>query len=346
MESDHIDFSRLPKVASDVITIFRGIEHSAGFNMHPYLIRFGGRFWAMWSCNHIRDLQAGQHVRWATSVDGMKWSQPHVLMPREDLLGMRYFARGFWQRDGQLIALAARDEAVRPLFGPALELRGYAWDADAAHWEPPIVIADDTINNFPPRRLPSGEWMMSRRDHQMNKSMLIGGVLSPSDWTTHSIHIPEDGALLDEPFWWQLPDGSLSAVFRDGSNSRRLYRAFSRDNGRSWQKPVQTDFPDATAKFNVLRLCNGRYAMASNPNLAGTRIPLVLSLSNDGVVFDRMMILRDEPTVYRYAGKSPGYAGYHYPQLLEHEDHGYVIYSENMEDIKLLRIRLTDLAEL
>jgi len=108
---------------------------------------------------------------------------------------------------------------------------------------------------------------------------------------------------------------------------------------------VQTDFPDATAKFNVLQLSDGRYAMVSNPNRSGKRIPLVLSLSSNGVVFDRMLILRDKPTMYRYAGKDLGYAGYHYPQLLENGTYLYIIHSENMEDIKLLRIALTDLAE-
>jgi len=201
VESGDVDFSRLPRVELDTITVFQGVENSAGFNMHPYVAHFDGRFWAMWSCNYIRDLQAGQHVRYATSVDGKQWSDPRMLMPPEDQQEMRYFARGFWKRDGKLIALAARDKAVRPLFAANLELRGYVWNKDSDNWGRPVVVADDTINNFPPRRLPSGRWMMSRRDHRMQKSMMIGGVLSLDDWTSYSIHVPEDGANLDEPFW-------------------------------------------------------------------------------------------------------------------------------------------------
>ncbi len=343
LSNDSADFSALPRLPCKTITVYRGVEHEAGFNMHPYLTHHDGRFWAMWSCNRIRDLKAGQHVRYATSSDGVHWSARRAITPREDAANMRYFARGFWVRDGQLIALAARDEAVRPLFGPGLELRGYRWRPDAQRWDDPIVIADDTINNFPPKRLPTGEWLMSRRDHRMRKSMLVGGVESPGAWTPIQIEVPADGARLDEPFWWTLPDGTLTAAFRDGSKSRRLYRSFSRDNGRTWTTPVKTDFPDATAKFNVLRLTDGRYAMASDPNPSGVRIPLCLSLSDDGVVFDRMFILRDAPTVYRYAGKDPGYKGYHYPQLLEHDRYLHVIHAENMEDIVVLRVKLEDL---
>ena len=78
--------------------------------------------------------------------------------------------------------------------------------------------------------------------------------------------------------------------------------------------------------------------MTHNPSTDGIRIPLALSLSEDGVVFDRTYLLRDEPTMYRYAGKDPGYRGYHYPQLLERGGRLYVIHSENMEDIQLLEL--------
>jgi len=340
------DFSELPRLPGELITVFRAVEHEAGFNMHPYLAHFGGRFWAMWSSNRIRDLQAGQHVRYSTSQDGVNWSAPRMLTPREDEANMRYFARGFWIRGGELWALAAYDEAVRPLFGPSLELRGYRWSVARDAWDAPAVIARGTINNFPPGRLASGEWMMARRDQQMRITMAIGGVPVPGDWKFFPLPAPEDGARMDEPVWWTLPDGTLAAALRDNRKPGRLYRSFSRDQGRTWTPPVRTDFPDASAKFHVLRLRDGRYAMVSNPNPGGVRIPQCLSLSADGRVFTAMAVLREAPTVYRFAGKDPGYAGYHYAQLLEHEDSLYVIHAENMEDIRLLRIPLRALGKL
>ncbi|MBM3782710.1 MAG: alpha/beta fold hydrolase [Acidobacteria bacterium] len=312
---------------SEAITVFRGVEHTNGFNMHPYIAWHAGRFWAMWSTNRVRDLQSGQYVRYATSADGVHWSAPRALTPSEE--GFRSFARGFWIRNGELIALAARDEAVRPLFGPGLELRGYKWNG--TRFGSPIVVARDAINNFPPRQMPSGEWLFARRDHRMNLTLLRGGVRSESDWTV--VDVPRSGANLDEPEWWLSKDGNVQLAFRDGDRSRRLYRSV--DFGR----PVKTNFPDAMAKFNVLRLAGGRYALASNPNTSGVRIPLALSLSPDGVVFDRTFLLRDSDTTYRYAGKDPGYRGYHYPQLLERDGWLYIIHAENMEDIVLLRLR-------
>jgi predicted neuraminidase len=130
----------------------------------------------------------------------------------------------------------------------------------------------------------------------------------------------------------------LAAVFRDGNRSRRLFRSFSRDGGKSWTEPVKTDFPDAMAKFNVLRLRSGMYVMASNPNVSGVRIPMSLSVSRDGRIFTGQAVLRGAPTVYRYAGKDPGYAGYHYPQMVERGGFLYVIHAENMEDIVISRV--------
>lgn len=327
---------RLPVEAA---TIYRAQEGIAGFNMHPYITHYQGKFWAIWSSNRVRDLQAGQYVRYATSPDGLRWSAPQALTPSEEAANYRYFARGLWQKEGILYALSARDEAVRPLFGPGLELRGYRWTG--SRWEGPLRLAPDTINNFAPEKLPDGQWMMSRRDHKMRTSMLLGGVERIDQWKTVDITPPADGAKLDEPIWWTLPDGVLTAGFRDGSNSRRLYRSFSYDNGSTWTPPLRTDFPDATAKFNVLRLRSGLYVMASNPNTSGKRIPLSLSVSRDGRIFSAQAILRDAPAMYRYAGKDIGYAGYHYPQLLEHGPYLYVIHAENMEDIVLLRIPLS-----
>jgi pimeloyl-ACP methyl ester carboxylesterase/predicted neuraminidase len=329
------ELSDLPRLHAEVVPIYRGVEGTTGFNMHPYITAFQGKLWAMWSCNRIRDLQAGQYVRYATSTDGVRWSESAVLAPPEEKENLRSFARGFWVRGGELIALVARDEAVRPLFGPGLELRGLRWNGG---WAQPSLVAKDTINNFPPSRLPAGSWMMTRRDHRMRISMLAGGSASPAQWRVVEVPKPTDAAALDEPVWWALPDGTLSAAFRDGSKSRRLYRSFSRDAGESWSAPVKTDFPDATAKFNVLRLTGGLYVMASNPNPSGRRIPLCLSVSPDGKVFTNMAVLRDAPTLYRYSGKDPGYAGYHYPQLLEHGGYLYIIHAENMEDIVLLRV--------
>ena len=47
----------------------------------------------------------------------------------------------------------------------------------------------------------------------------------------------------EEPLWWTLPDDTLMALFRDNRHSGFLYRSFSSDNGRNWNKPIQDQLP-------------------------------------------------------------------------------------------------------
>jgi hypothetical protein len=286
----------------------------------------------MWSHGpRIEDFPT-QHVRFSTSRDGLNW-EPSRLIVAPAPHPFRYISRGFWVREGQLLALASRDEAYQ-FFGESLELRAFAWNQDKDAWQDAGQVFPDAINNFPPKQLADGRWLMSRRDHKMNKSMLVGGRDALDRWTVSPVAVPKDGAKLEEPFWWQLPDGNLVALFRDNSRSNRLYRAFSTDAGATWSTPVRTNFPDATSKFNALRTSAGFYVLVSNANPA-RRNPLCVSVSRDGLVFRGMARL-----------PLPETGTYQYPHIVEHEGIVYIAFSRDKRAIEVSRVRLADLARL
>ncbi|MBL9214496.1 MAG: exo-alpha-sialidase [Opitutaceae bacterium] len=346
-----IDWAQLPVVRSERAVVFRARPGQADYNMHGYLARHGGRLWAVWSSGREFEDTAGQQVRFATSADGLTWSESGLVVAADPDGDWRYIARGLWVRNGELLALAARDDAwtvvngVREkgkYFGPHLELHAFRLNAAGDGWEPAGVVLDDTINNYHPQQLPSGEWLMSRRDQHKTVTMALGGVRALDDWRILPLAKAADGHEMSEPCWWALPDGRLAMLFRDNDTSFRLYRSFSQDQGRTWSPPVRTDFPDGRAKSNVLRLRDGRYALVNNPQPGAARIPLCLSLSDDGVVFTRMSVLLGEPTAARTPNPSKR-AGYQYPHLVEAGEHLFVIYARNQEDIELLRIRVADL---
>ena len=121
---------------------------------------------------------------------------------------------------------------------------------------------------------------MSRRDHKRDVYFLRGGTQGFDQWTSFPMVGYGDAALAaEEPYWWLLPDNNLVALFRDNRRSGFLYRAFSTDNGRTWSRPTQTDFPDATSKFCGTYLPDGRYVLVSNANPAG-RDPLTIAVSD------------------------------------------------------------------
>jgi hypothetical protein len=345
-DSHEIDLAGLPRVPSQHVVV-NDVRAAKGVNQHNYLVHHGGRFWAMWSDGPAREDRVGQRVKFATSEDGLKWSQPKFLTPpplgsdkdsefygKWTRKGLRYISRGFWQREGELLALASLDESGG-FFGPSLALRAFRLNTTDHTWEDAGVVFDDTINNFPPKKLRNGQWMMSRRPHNYKITgvhFLVGGTEAIDKWESFPVLGSESELSAEEPLWWTLPDRNLMALFRDNRRSGYLYRSFSIDNGRTWSKPVQTDFPDATSKLNGLRLSNGKYVLVSNAN-PRKRDPLVISISNDGMVFDRM-------------GYLVGGRHVDYPHVIEHDGHLLVAFASGKQTVEILRIRIADLNSL
>lgn len=352
-ENTHeIDFAALPRVPSEHVVISdvraKGADpakldkKAGGVNQHNYLAHHDGQFWAMWSDGPGIEDRVGQRVKFATSADGLKWSEPKFLTPippdsgpdsphygtRTDQ-GMRWISRGFWQHEGELLALASLDEAAG-FFGKSLELHAFRLQSDGA-WRDAGLVFDDTINNFPPMKLRTGDWMMSRRQHDYKTSgvhFLVGGVKSLSDWQSFPVLGSAAELKAEEPDWWILPDQTLAAVFRDNRRSGFLYRAFSKDDGRTWSTPQKTNFPDATSKISGLRLNDGRYVLISNPN-PKKRDPLTLSVSDDGVVFTKML--------YLIGGRHIDY-----PHVIEHGDSFFIAFAGGKQTVEVLKVKIAD----
>ncbi|MEF8810933.1 MAG: exo-alpha-sialidase [Bacteroidales bacterium] len=342
-----IDFENLPRIPAKH-RVINDVSKEDGVNQHNYLIRYNGKFWVMWSDGPGVEDRVGQVVKYATSKDGLNWSEPKMLTPypphsepdsphyntRSDE-GFRWISRGFWKRDGELLALASLDEAAG-FFGPDLELRAFRWDDQSNIWEDAGVVCDDAINNFPPKKLPTGEWFMSRRTHdyaEVGVKFLVGGNEAIDQW--ESFEVPGSSEVLDseEPYWWILPDRkNLMSLYRDNRRSGYLFRSFSTDYGRTWHRPVQTNFPDARSKFHGIRLTDGRYVLVSNPN-PERRDPLALSISKDGMVFTKM--------AYLIGGRHVDY-----PHVLEHDGYLYVAFSGGKQSIEVLKIKISDLDHL
>jgi hypothetical protein len=344
-----IDFDHLPRVPVEHAMV-SDVRPQKAVNQHNYLIHHDGRFWAMWSDGPRVEDMVGQVVKYSTSPDGLKWDAPKFMTgyppnsgpdsPHYNTRkpeGLRYISRGFWVRDGQLLALVSLDEAAG-FFGRSLELRAWRWNRSAQKWEDAGVVQANAINNFPPQRLPTGEWAMTRRRHDYKETgveFLIGGVQALDQWKSVPVVRGAGGDVTlkaEEPIWWTLPDGNLTALFRDNGKSGYIFRAFSTDAGRTWSTPVQTDFPDARSKLYGFRLKDGRYALVSNSN-PKKRDPLTLALSNDGLVFDRLF--------YVVGGRHVDY-----PHMIEHDGYLYIAHSGGKQSVEIQRVRIADLDQL
>lgn len=342
-----IDFDNLPRIPVRHVVV-SDVRARKGVNQHNYLIHHDGQFWAMWSDGPEIEDRVGQVVKYATSPDGVNWSEPKFLTPyppnsgpdspyynTRNKEGLRYISRGFWVREGQLLALVSLDEAAG-FFGPSLALRAFRWNPSAQRWDDIGVVQDNAINNFPPQQLPTGEWGMSRRMHDYSKSgvqFLIGGVAALNQWQSVPVVREDESALkAEEPIWWTLPDGNLMALFRDNARSGYIFRSFSTNSGRTWSVPVKTDFPDARSKIHGTRLSDGRYALVSNSH-PQRRDPLTLALSDDGLVFNKLF--------YLVGGRHVDY-----PHMIQHEGNLYIAHSGGKRSVEIQIVRLADLNKL
>ncbi len=138
--------------------------------------------------------------------------------------------------------------------------------------------------------------------------------------------------------------GCAVMVFRDQASSFKQLASESCDRGESWTQPVLTSTPDSRAKQSAGNLPDGTAYIVNNPNGDKLRMPLAVTLSDDGRTFTRSYLLRggDDIEPLRFEGRYKR-LGYHYPKSVVWGDYLYVAYSTNKETIQLTRVPLKSL---
>jgi len=344
------NWAALPRLSPEVATVFEAVENTAGYNMHPALAYFDGRWWAMWSSGAWGEDMPGQKVRFAHSADGIRWSEAMVLAePDPDHM---LTPSGFWVRDGELLAMAVHRRGKPVVNGKRQKVEGkldfttriYRFDPARGNWMM-VGKLPDTFSDKPVERLSTGEWAMIRSTLSGARFYAVGGKTALDDWESFPIPGPADGHKMTEGHLYELADGTFTLLFRDNSRSHFIYRAFSNDRGQNWSPLVATDFPDQTAKFSVLRLSTGEYVLASNPRPAEDRFPLTVSLSDDGVIFNHAVVVVDSQPGPRYPNFTKR-SGAQYPHAIEADGTVLIAYSLNQEAIQVVKIPAGRLASL
>jgi len=361
-DPEAIDFDALPKLTGEHAVI-NPVRRSPGvtpddklemdrmrLNLHNYLAFHDGKFWCLWSDGPKIEDWPTQELKYATSEDGLTWSEAKSVTGRPDE-PYAYIARGLWIRDGELLALAAHYRG-KGAFGAdkELQLQAFARDPLKDAWKLKGLVYDNAINNFPPQKLPTGDWILTRRDARFNVTILIGGRKALDDWEAFPVvRVGEvKGFRPDEPIFWVMPDRSLNALFRDNGGSHRLFHATSSDDGRTWTTPVLTNFPNSTSKIFSLPVSRGYRVMISNANPKRGRRQLHLSISEDGKHFTRMAQL-DVPAPEAPAGFesiwkkfSKGIASLQYPHVIEKDGYLWIALSRCKLQTEIFRVSLDD----
>ncbi|MFW6163222.1 MAG: exo-alpha-sialidase [Planctomycetota bacterium] len=367
----------LPKKnrAADGYRPLEGVEHVELFHAtpergtychHPHIAHHDGAFYAAWS-NHARDEDGpGQRVYYSTSADGRTWRSFRVCFPAlgptkpHGEMGRVLTANGIVAVEDAVYAIAevhdyfgrghdeAR-EAVEARTGRQTRRGRFGWGRLAraiepdgglgpAFWlvpDPPAPIGD--APQFPASDDPRHADVAKKIN-----ALLADPLHMPAwdfrfhtNWTTAA-----DGHGLCEPSCYRRPDGAVVKLSRDLEQSRRIYATVSRD-GRSFPPAVRTSIPDAPSKAVSGTLPDGRIYLVGNQTFG--RDPLVISLSTDGVVFDRATSIRHGAPAIRHRGRAKG-RGFQYPSIVVAEGALWVIYSVGKEDVAVSHVPLAALA--
>jgi predicted neuraminidase len=111
-----------------------------------------------------------------------------------------------------------------------------------------------------------------------------------------------------------------------------LATTWSSDNGKTWSPLERTELPNPNSGTDALTLRDSRHLLVYNHSsptpetpTRGTRYPLDVAVSTDGVSWDRVLTLETEPMP----------SGYAYPAVIQTSDGMvHITYTWNRELIK------------
>jgi hypothetical protein len=344
-----------PAVASEIV--FAPGERDWKYSHHQSLTAFNDQLYAIWSSSERDEDSSGQRVMYSfRDKDG--WATPRILFQPDIQPDGRLrvlTAGGFHVFQGTLVAYAgdySTDRKSTRLLARTSK-DGRIWD-DVRDLHVPVcpnhgpqptasgrlIISGNTA--FPYTDDPSGlsGWKMSGI---YPRDMEPFGDNPATFWpVAERCHYPN----LCEGAFYETDDGVLHMLLRSTGKtwpppSFDMWESQSTDNGVTWSAPRQTSFSNTDAKFHFGQLPDGRFYCVNNP-VRVARIPLVLSISSDGIHFDRHYILGDERYKRRFDGGAKG-GEYSYPHSLVFDGRLYVIVARQKETEEVFSVALSDL---
>lgn len=334
-------------------TIYDANSETGTYSHHPHITYFDDVIYTMWSNHKIDEDAPGQRVLLRYSRDnGKAWEKSIELFPPLDHVDPA-------SKDGK----GRRTQCANgfAIIKNTLYAFSEVWDdgGDARHAGQGRLVRsiqkDGTLGEIfwlrkKPARAISGIPAFPVGDSKLVNEINSFLQLPENELTWDFRYLTtrpkaEDGHQLCEPTpAWQLDNGTWVKIYRDLGKpvSHFNYASFSNDNGKKWSVATKTDFIDGCARANAGVLPDGRVYIVSNIDPDGARDPLAISVSSDGLNFDKVSLIRNNAPEMRYKGRWKA-VGFQYPHSLVLGDDLWVIYSVGKEDVQVSKIPISQL---
>ena len=368
------------RIPVNTVEIFRAGEEF-WYSHCPFITFFKGRMVAMWSVNKLHEEEDGQDVLLSYSDDFLHWTKP-IKIPIDDkyrtegLIGpggffvhgdtLNLYIQYYEWESNDAVGMERKTFHHTNTKMYCITTKDCETFSDMIDMELDVHIIDPPKVSSCGKVIAAGHFTFLWTDdpegiHGFKKVGYLPDEVY-AEYPDHSQSIYQVGKYIGlevhllEAQLLDYGDSRLKMLLRSRDNRNfvqlenelytrevgdNLYASDSTD-GIHWSPVYQTHFTNNDSKFNTGKLSDGRYYVVSNPNRLGLRLPLAISISEDGETFDKHYIVREDFNNIRNMGRWKQY-GCQYPHTVEHDGWLYIIYSICKEDVHISRISLQDL---
>ncbi|HCR19746.1 MAG TPA: hypothetical protein DIU35_19900 [Candidatus Latescibacteria bacterium] len=334
------------------VRVATGSKDFGMYNHQAGICNWQDRYWYVFSNGADNEEAPGQRTMLTSSQDLVNWSNPTCVAPGDPKGDMWRNTGGVMGYGDRLVVFVqtktGHSTARKPGMSANEEAKaarkvGVFVSSDGKDWTESDVVDDCHWYEAPKL---TGEGKLLCAATKEGRPVVL---LWPGDnplVTPDIIEIPYDNSRgmdsgrfpYGEASWYETDDGKIFMFHRNETDELRLRVALSEDGGSSWTHPMYSNIPDSKSRVSAGRLADGRYFLINNA-IADllNRVPLMISISKDGLKFEKQYFLLNEPTRIEFPGVLKAH-GYQYPCALVKEDRLIVAYSVNKEHMELLTV--------
>lgn len=324
--------------------LFFGTRETGSYNHHSQLNKFKGKYFFAWANGYRDELDSGQKLLVSSSLDAQIWSEPLVIAGGEEGTTRALCCVGIMATEDELFVLTRSDDIFRDPEKPGMHrievekrhIEVYS-SKDGVEWKHVHTYNKNIQCIFEaPRNTHDGNLLCVSSTRDFGPSILRWkGSDLLSEPEVVSVSFPEGTRFpYGEGNWYQTEEGRIIVFWRDEGQSCRLWVNYSDDGGKTFTVLAKSNIPDSMSRIYAGNLPDGRYYLCGNafPTLLN-RMHLMLLLSDDGLTFNKVYIVVNDPTAQRLIGILKA-DGYQYPCCLPDGDKFLIGYSVNKEDIE------------
>jgi len=324
------------------------------YSHQPMLAYWNNKFYLEYLSDPVGEhIPPGQTLL-TTSVNGTEWAVPTIIFPpyriadgtrkegieevAKNLFAVMHQRMGFFvSAKNRLLALGYYGISFNPKDGPndgngiGRVVREILPDGKFG----PIYfihynhLYGEKNTNYPNYTSSKDKGFVEACNELLNKPLVVQQWAEESDVNDPLIKLAGDYKAFA---FYHLPDKRVVGLWKNGLTS------ISKDEGITWEyKPLRAPkVVNSNAKMWGQRTSDGKYATVYNPS--EFRWPLAVSVSNDGLNYQDLLLVHGEITAMRYGGSYKSYG----PQYVRGIEEGngvppdkqlWVTYSVNKEDI-------------